>query len=378
MGVLSNPFVEDVARPLFRQWYRRQTPRVLSAEQRAFWDANGYLVLPGHFTRAQIDAVNSHIDQLWQESRTTRRETVVDIFIGTPREQRTRLSDAPLEARHTPHKLNDLYLESDVIRRIVLEERLASVLEEVLEGPPLVCNSLNLEFGSQQRDHTDSLYMTAPVGLYLAASWIALEDGSPDSGRCAITRAATRFRRILFSTGAINAVDAEMPRYYEYMLRELERRGDQGRDVRAEDWRRVHLAQPALSRRRADQESVADAAQSRHSLLARAGRAAAAWHASVRTAITSVVRRSVSTRPWTITDRRFARSRRDRATAATQTVSGDSDVTPSAPPDPPPGTSSVSAATRSTSSTSCRPCRSRRGRTRRCASAARSSPAAAR
>ena len=224
MGVLSNPFVEDVARPLFRQWYRRQTPRVLSAEQRAFWDANGYLVLPGHFSRAQIDTVNGHIDQLWKESRTARRETVVDIFIGTPREKRTRLSDAPLEARLTPHKLNDLYLESDVIRQTVLEERLAGVLEEVLEGPPLVCNSLNLEFGSQQRDHTDSLYMTAPVGLYLAASWIALEDGSPDSGPLRYYAGSHKIPPYLFSTGAITAVDAEMPRYYEYMQRELARR----------------------------------------------------------------------------------------------------------------------------------------------------------
>jgi phytanoyl-CoA hydroxylase len=225
MGVLSNPFVEDVARPLFRQWYRRQTPRVLSAEQRAFWEANGFLVLPGHFSREQIAAVNRHIDQLWQESRGKRRETVVDIFIGTPREKRTRLSDAPLEARLTPHKLNDLYLESDVIRRIVLEERLGSVLEEVLEGPPLVCNSLNLEFGSQQRDHTDSLYMTAPVGLYLAASWIALEDGSPDSGPLRYYAGSHKIPPFLFTTGAITAVDAEMPRYYEYMRRELERRG---------------------------------------------------------------------------------------------------------------------------------------------------------
>jgi phytanoyl-CoA hydroxylase len=225
MGVLSNPFVEDAARPLFRQWYRRQTPRVLSAEQRAFWDAIGFLVLPGHFSPQQIETVNGHIDQLWKDSRTSRRETVVDIFIGTPREKRTRMSDAPLEARLTPHKLNDLYLESDVIRQMVLEERLAGVLEEVLEGPPLVCNSLNLEFGSQQRDHTDSLYMTAPVGLYLAASWVALEDGSPDSGPLRYYAGSHKIPPFLFSTGAITAVDAEMPRYYEYMQRELGRRG---------------------------------------------------------------------------------------------------------------------------------------------------------
>jgi phytanoyl-CoA hydroxylase len=224
MGLRSNPFVMTVARSMFRQYYRRATPRVLSAEQRAFWDANGYLVLPGHFSRAQIDAVSGEIEQLWKESRSTRRKIVVDVFIGTPREKRTYLADAPLDARALPHKLNDLYLESDAIRRMVLEERLAGVLEELLEGPPLVCNSLNLEFGSQQRDHTDSLYMPAPVGLYLAASWIALEDGSPDSGPLRYYAGSHKIPPFLFSTGAINAVDAEMPRYYDYMQRELGRR----------------------------------------------------------------------------------------------------------------------------------------------------------
>lgn len=224
MSVFSYKIVQDVARPLFRQYYRRRAPRVLTAEQRAFWEANGFLILPGHFSRAQIDKLNGHIDQLWQESRSSRRETVVDIFIGTPQERRTRLSDAPLEARATPYKLNDLYLESDVVRQTVLEERLASVLEDVLEGPPLVCNSLNLEFGSQQRDHTDSLYMPAPVGLYLTASWIALEDGSPDSGPLRYYAGSHKIPPYLFTTGAINAVDEEMPRYYEYMQRELARR----------------------------------------------------------------------------------------------------------------------------------------------------------
>jgi phytanoyl-CoA hydroxylase len=225
MRILNVPFVQDLARPLFRQWYRRPVPHVMTAEQRAFWDQNGFLVLPGNFSRAEIDTINGHIDWLWQDSRTNRRNTVVDIFIGTPKERRTRLSDAPMEARRTPYKLNDLYLESDVIRDTVLHEPLASTLEELLDGAPLVCNSLNLEFGSQQRDHTDSLYMPAPVGLYLAASWIALEDGSTDSGPLRYYPGSHKIPPYIFSTRRITAVDAEMPRYYEYMTRELAQRG---------------------------------------------------------------------------------------------------------------------------------------------------------
>ena len=61
--------------------------------------------------------------------------------------------------------------------------------------------------------------------MYLAASWIALEDGSPDSGPLRYYAGSHKIPPFLFSTGAITAVDAEMPRYYEYMQRELERRG---------------------------------------------------------------------------------------------------------------------------------------------------------
>jgi ectoine hydroxylase-related dioxygenase (phytanoyl-CoA dioxygenase family) len=219
------PAAKRIARNLITSRYVRPVTPVLTPEQRAFWDQHGYLVLPGHFTRAEIDAINAHVDEAWQESRSTRRPTVVDIFIGTPNEKRTWLSDAPLEARRTPYKLNDLYLESDLIRGVVLEERLAAILEELLEGAPLVCNSLNLEFGSQQRDHTDSLYMSGGMDLRLVASWIALEDGSPDSGPLRYYAGSHTIPPYLFSTGKLDAIDAEMPNYYAYMARELERRG---------------------------------------------------------------------------------------------------------------------------------------------------------
>jgi len=225
MSVPAVGFAKGVTRSLFKRWYHRPTPRVLTPDQRTFWDTRGYLVLPGHFSAAQVESTNQHIDWVWQDSRTRQRPTVVDIFIGTPREKRTRLSEAPLEARASPYKLNDLFIESDLIRETVLEERLAGILEELLDGPPLVCNTLNLEFGSQQTDHTDSLYMPAPVGLYLAASWIALEDGSPESGPLRYYPGSHEIPPYLFSDGKITAIDDEMPRYRAYMARELQQRG---------------------------------------------------------------------------------------------------------------------------------------------------------
>lgn len=217
--------VKRAAKACIRRSYSRTPRAVLTREQRRFWDENGYLVLPRHFTLEQIRSMNLLIDDVWQSSRTTPRQTVVDIFIGTPRERRARIHDAPLDARHFPYKLNDLFLESEEVRQMVLERRLARILSELLEGVPLVCNSLHFEFGSQQPDHIDSLYMGAPVKQYLAATWIALEDGSMESGPLRYYAGSHKIPAYRFSNGGTAAVSEEMPQFREYMACELARRG---------------------------------------------------------------------------------------------------------------------------------------------------------
>lgn len=224
MRMVTAP-VKAVARALARAVYGRPAARVLSAEQRAHWEREGFLVLPGHFRADQVEALNAHVDALWRDSRHRRIETVADIFIGAPGERRCHLSDAPAEARQTPYKLSDLFLESDIVRGLILEPRLAAILADLLGATPLACNTLNLEFGSQQRDHTDSLYMSSPDREHLVASWIALEDGSPDSGPLRYYAGSHRIPPYTFSHGGIAAVDAEMPGYYAYMTRELAARG---------------------------------------------------------------------------------------------------------------------------------------------------------
>ncbi len=214
-----------VALTMNRREYRRSPRRVLQDDQRSFWEQNGYLILPGHFSREEMDAVNRFVDEIWVSSKQFRRPTVVDIYIGTSKERRVLLSDAPLEAKRHPYKLNDLFLESDLVRSIVLQQRLSLVLEELLGGPPLVCNTLNLEFGSQQADHYDSLYMAAPVDQHLVATWIGLEDCDPDAGPLRYFPGSHAIPPYRFSNGGTAAVDEEMSSYADRMREELGRRG---------------------------------------------------------------------------------------------------------------------------------------------------------
>lgn len=110
-------------------------------------------MLPGLFSPDQIRVVNDEIERMWTERADNDRDLVVDVFIDTPDERRIHLRDAPDAARDVPYKLNDTYLASTLVRDMVLDSRLAAVVDELLGGAPIVFNSLNFERGSQQRFH---------------------------------------------------------------------------------------------------------------------------------------------------------------------------------------------------------------------------------
>ena len=102
---------------------------------------------------------------------------------------------------------------------------MAKILGTFLNGRPIICNTLNLEFGSQQEFHTDSLYMTPPRDLNLAAHWIALEDTDPDAGPLRLYPGSHKIRPFLFSSGKMTAIHKEMKYYHDYMRQKVEEMG---------------------------------------------------------------------------------------------------------------------------------------------------------
>lgn len=196
---------------------------VLTAQQRRQWDDHGFLVLPGFFEPDVADGLVADEEAFWQGSRKAPSRVVIDL-IGTSN-ARVHLHDAPIEAQATRYKLNDLYLESECVRRAVLDPQLVAIVTELLGGAPLLCNTLTLKFGSEQDFHTDSLYMTPPTDLQLAASWIALEDVSPDAGPLRYFPGSHKIEPYRFSTGRMTAVDAEMEDYADYMSGQVRKLG---------------------------------------------------------------------------------------------------------------------------------------------------------
>ena len=107
-------------------------------------------------------------------------QLTIDIIEGgSSRMQFHNVTDA---VRKRPYKLNDLYLLSDLVRETVIAGRISHILEALLDAPPVICNSLTFEYGSQQPDHFDTWYMPSRVLNGMVASWIAIDPVTDTNG----------------------------------------------------------------------------------------------------------------------------------------------------------------------------------------------------
>jgi len=183
------------------------------------WRANGWVHLPAVFTPDEIAPINALVDELWRSKPSA--VTVDDVDAGL----RTRFSGLPDAARVHRVKIGDLYLRYAAIREALLHPKLLAFVRSVLADTPVLCNSLNMEHGSAQDYHADSLFMTPLTRGGLAAAWIALEDVHPGSGPLRLYSGSHLIPPFQFSNGAHHAIVAELPRWAEYMQHELDTRG---------------------------------------------------------------------------------------------------------------------------------------------------------
>jgi hypothetical protein len=194
---------------------------ILTSEQKAFWFDNGYLILPGFFSENLnlIEAVVNLHEKLWQECPDY---VVVDDLETHRRCFMTSLSEA--EKKHK-FKVNDLYLNYKEVRDLSLNERLVDTLSELLPECPVLCNTLSLDYGTQQFFHVDSLYMTPVTDYHLVATWIALEDCHPDAGPLRYFPGSHKIPIYRFSTGSPHVVDAEFGQWQKYIHQKIDEYG---------------------------------------------------------------------------------------------------------------------------------------------------------
>jgi len=163
---------------------------------------NGFLILSEFFSDAELDAVDADIERFWND-RSDANPLVVDITGGNRNGQRVHQRTLNPDTRRIPHKLNDLYLESEPCRSLVLEERLAARLPELLDDEPVVINSLGPTQGSQQDPHFDTYFVPPPVENQMVVSSICFEDTHPDAGPLTYYPGSHRLKPFRFASGGL-------------------------------------------------------------------------------------------------------------------------------------------------------------------------------
>jgi phytanoyl-CoA hydroxylase len=192
----------------------------LTPEMRRHWEERGYLVLPGFYSDAELDAAERVLHRAWKENEP--RIVVDDLTTN----QRMLLMEVSEEARRDHRfKVNDLFLEHQEIRRLALNSRLTPIVRELLGQVPVICNSLNFQLGSSQPDHVDALYMTPQTPGQLVASWVALEDCHPDSGPLRYFPGSHKIPPYIFSNGGYTSIPKEMDQWRAYMAEHVEKMG---------------------------------------------------------------------------------------------------------------------------------------------------------
>jgi phytanoyl-CoA hydroxylase len=200
----------------------------LTPEQEEKWDRDGYLILPQFFGADVVDPINRLIENLSDPNKRPRDladRIVVDLLYGPTGKQRTRLADAPPAALKEPVKFNDLLLECDEIRACNLHPRLVPILDELLDGPPVACNSLNFIQGSEQTEHIDSWFMPPPTADKMVVTSVCLEDVHPDAGPLFYIPGSQKIPPYRFSNGTIRAIGAEMDKCHAYVDGAIKERG---------------------------------------------------------------------------------------------------------------------------------------------------------
>jgi SAM-dependent methyltransferase/ectoine hydroxylase-related dioxygenase (phytanoyl-CoA dioxygenase family) len=206
----------------------RKDPKVKpeSDEQLKFWEANGYLVLPQAVDPAICDAISREVERhTGSERRSIGSQLAVDVLDGPFAGRLIRAADAPDEAFTRTFKLNNLFVDSDPVRRGMYHPTVVDALTKVLGDAPVAINSLNFVRGSQQPPHIDSWYMPPPRDYSLAVASLCLEDVDLQAGPLFYYPGSHLIPPYRFSHGGLKSIDAEMPACTAYVDREIVKRG---------------------------------------------------------------------------------------------------------------------------------------------------------
>lgn len=159
---------------------------------------DGYLHLRNVFSEDECDAVNAAVEKLVHDRHRHGMAVEVDVDLDSPNERKVPMAEVSDAQLDHPLKINTLYYWLPEIRNLVLDDRVTRVLRTLLDGDPTALTSLNFIKGSQQGFHLDTFYMPPVIPHRMVASWIALEDVTPDNGPLQYVPGSNRIEPYMF------------------------------------------------------------------------------------------------------------------------------------------------------------------------------------
>jgi hypothetical protein len=139
------------------------------------WREDGFVVWKQAIASALVDELNEELNALPAKHPA-------GLMITGPNFEGSKLYQPELIRVHESIRIVDYYFFSLTARKILFSKPLMDFLEIVFEKKPVLTQSLNFEYGSEQAVHQDVVFAIMNSPLKMAAIWIALEDVQPGSG----------------------------------------------------------------------------------------------------------------------------------------------------------------------------------------------------
>ncbi len=130
----------------------------LPAALKEQWLRDGYVVLPGVYSREQIARYNAIVAQ----ERLTIPESKDEFGYG--------------------ERIGQLHQKHSALLDLAVGTRILDLLRFAFGDEPTLFASLNFERGTEQKAHIDAIFFYPQPSYSMAGCWIALEDVNPESG----------------------------------------------------------------------------------------------------------------------------------------------------------------------------------------------------
>jgi len=158
---------------------------------------DGYMQFPIGLTDEFCAGFDADVTRCWEQRPH-------DLAISPPGpEGPLAFSDYNGPLRDPGYRIPDLHSFSEHARALYLQPTIFRMIELIYGQPAVAFQSLYFEYGSQQSLHRDPMFVVTDPPAHLLASWVALEDITPESGPLAYVPATHRWPWFEFEPGSV-------------------------------------------------------------------------------------------------------------------------------------------------------------------------------